>query len=67
MTNQKSKRTIEKRIKIRYLSNSTFPWLLFFCPNPVFDYYTLSINENVRHVWEESSAIHGSGLFHHDK
>jgi hypothetical protein len=32
------------------------------CPNAVFDYYPLPINKNVRHVWEESSAIHGNVL-----
>jgi len=33
-----------------------------FCPTAVFDYYTLPINENVRHVWEDSSAIYGNVL-----
>ena len=39
-----------------------FSMAIFFCPNAVFGYYTLPINENVRLVWEESSAIHDNVL-----
>jgi len=61
MTNQKSKRTISEHIKMMP-QQFEFSVAVVFCPNAVFDYYTLPFNENVRHVWEESSAIHGHVL-----
>jgi len=73
MTNQKSKRTIQKRIKIRYLSNSSFPWLLFCVQMQsliIIPYRLtkmLGMSGKNRLLLMAMHYVSDSVLFHHDK